>query len=121
MHIQREFDHAYSALRIGVLKREEADRFIPVPPELKELLLQSTGDPASFVFRDQNVRPLSQATFKRTWCRLVVASGCATRHDYDPKDPVSWDILRKVKPMLSPEVLNRCIDFFRKLCYDNFV
>ncbi len=35
----------------------------------------------------------------------MAASGCATKRDYDPHDPMSWDILRKVKPTLSPHFL----------------
>lgn len=38
-------------------------------------------------------------------CRLMAASGCAAKRDYDPHDPMSWDILRKVKPTLSPHFL----------------
>ena len=34
-----------------------------------------------------------------------MASWCATKRDYDPKDPMSWDILRKVKPTLRPHFL----------------
>ncbi len=35
----------------------------------------------------------------------MIASGYATMRDYDPKDPMSWDILKQVKPTLTPHFL----------------
>ena len=102
VHIQRDIDFAYSTAREGALKTEAADRFVPVPVKLKKMLLQKEGEPEEYVFHDSQGNPLSQATFKRMWCRLMADARCATVRDYDPHAEKNWDILKQVKPTLTP-------------------
>ena len=105
VHIQRDIDFAYSTAREGALKTEAADRFVPVPVKLKKMLLQKEGEPEEYVFHDPHGNPLSQATFKRMWCRLMADARCATVRDYDPHEEKNWDILKQVKPTLTPHFL----------------
>ena len=105
MHIQRDIDFSYSTAREGTLKTEAADRFVPVPLKLRKMLLQKEGEPEEYVFHDPQGNPLSQATFKRMWCRLMADARCATVRDYDPHAEKNWDILKQVKPTLTPHFL----------------
>ena len=105
VHIQRDIDYAYSTAKEGTLKTEAADRFVPVPQKLKKMLLEKEGEPGEYVFHDSNGNPLSQASFKRMWCRLMADARCAVVRDYDPNDPRDRDILKQVKPTLTPHYL----------------
>ncbi|MBQ3761802.1 MAG: hypothetical protein II875_07320 [Clostridia bacterium] len=68
-------------------------------------LLRKEGEPEKYVFHDPQGNPLSQATFKRMWCRLMADARCATVRDYDPHEEKNWDILKQVKPTLTPHFL----------------
>ena len=105
VHIQRDIDFSYSTAREGTLKTAAADRFVPVPLKLRKMLLQKEGEPEAYVFHDPQGNPLSQATFKRMWCRLMADARCATVRDYDPHAEKNWDILKQVKPTLTPHFL----------------
>ena len=78
---------------------------MPVPLKLRKMLLQKEGEPEEYVFHDSQGNPLSQATFKRMWCRLMADARCATVRDYDPHEEKNWDILKQVKPTLTPHFL----------------
>ena len=97
--------YSYSTACEGTLKTEAADRFVPVPQKLKKMLLEKEGEPEEYVFHDLKGNPLSQASFKRMWCRLMADARCATVRDYDPHEEKNWDILKQVKPTLTPHFL----------------
>ena len=121
VHIQRDIDYNASKAREGTLKTDAADRYIPVPPELKRMLLrrldmerqgaQADESPLSgvnragsknYVFHDQKGDPLPQVTFQRVWCRLMENAGCAEARKFDPTGNNIWDIRKQVKPLLTP-------------------
>ena len=89
----------------GHLKTAAADRFVPVPLKLRKMLLQKKGEPEEYIFHDPHGTPLSQATFKRMWCRLMADARCATVRDYDPHAEKNRDILKQVRPTLTPHFL----------------
>ena len=101
MHIQRDIDFTEANARDDTLKTEAADRYVPIPQKLEELLYPKRENDDVYLFHDQRGRPLSQATYKRMWARLMIASGCMVWRD---KKQVSWpnDILSLVKPTLTP-------------------
>ena len=76
VHIQRDIGYVGPTAQEGALKTAAADRYIPIPPELKELLLKKKRPAGEYVFRTEAGKPLSQATFKRIWCRLMLAADC---------------------------------------------
>ena len=121
VHIQRDIDYNASTAREDTLKTSAADRYIPVPQELKQMLLrrrdmerqeaQTNGSghlvprrsgQNDYVFHDQNGRPLPQATFQRIWCRLMENAGCAEARPFEPTGNNIWDIRKQVKPLLTP-------------------
>ena len=69
------------------------------------MLLEKKGEAGEYVFHDAQGNPLSQGTFKRMWCRLMQAAGCVEKRDYDPHEEKNWDILKQVKPTLTPHFL----------------
>ena len=101
MHIQRDIDFTEANAREDTLKTEAADRYVPIPQKLEELLYPKRENDDAYLFHDQRGRPLSQATYKRMWARLMIAGGCMVWRD---KKQVSRpnDILSPVKPPLTP-------------------
>ena len=81
VHIQRDIDYMMeSVAREGDLKTENADRFIPIDPELLQMLAEAMeydkGEPEDFIFHNEDGMPWSQNTFKRNWLRLMHDAGC---------------------------------------------
>ena len=105
VHIQRDIDYTASVAREGTLKTDAADRFVPVPPELKAMLLPKQENPDAYVFHDKHGQPVSQGTFKRMWCRLMLAADCVEWREVKPGTSHDWDILKQVKPILTPHFL----------------
>ena len=50
VHIQRDIDYVGPTAQEGALKTAAADRYIPIPPELKELLLKKKRPAGEYVF-----------------------------------------------------------------------
>lgn len=104
VHIQRDIDFTNATSREDTLKTEAADRYVPVPRELEEILYPRRENPGDYLFHDRYGKPLSQGTYKRMWARLMVACGCV---EWKDKRKVSrpGDILSLVKPLLTPHFL----------------
>ena len=102
VHIQRDIDFTGPTAQEGALKTAAADRYIPIPPELKELLLQKKARAGEYVFCTSNGKPLSQATFKRIWCRLMLAADCVEWREKKPNTNRENDILKCIKPIITP-------------------
>lgn len=102
VHIQRDIDFTGPTAQEGALKTAAADRYIPIPPELKELLLQKKGRTGEYVFHTETGKPLSQATFKRLWCRLMLAADCVQWRTRKPNTNRENDILKCIKPLITP-------------------
>lgn len=71
IHVQRDIDFVGSTSHDGTLKTEAADRFVPIPADLREMLLPLCGLPGVYLFHQDDGRPLSQSTFKRKWLSLI--------------------------------------------------
>jgi integrase len=102
VHIERDIDFAGPTAQEGELKTEAADRYVPIPPELKAMLLKVKGKPGEYVFHNDKGCPLSQATFKRKWCQLMLAADCADWREVPKGTNRSGDILKQIKPRLTP-------------------
>ena len=75
---------------------------MPIPPELKAMLLKVKGKSGEYVFHNDKGCPLSQATFKRKWCQLMLAADCADWREVPKGTNRSGDILKQIKPRLTP-------------------
>ncbi|HJJ29365.1 MAG TPA: tyrosine-type recombinase/integrase, partial [Methanocorpusculum sp.] len=102
VHIQRDIDFAGSKAKEGGLKTKAADRFVPVPAELKAMLQAQKRQGDSYLFPDKKGGPISQSTFKRIWCELMVCCGCVEWREISETTNRPNDILKQVKPTLTP-------------------
>ena len=102
VHIQRDLDYACSVAQDGSLKTDAADRYVPIPPELKEKLLPNKGRADEYLFHTEKGKPLPHATFKRMWHRLMLAAGCVVWREVKPGTSRPDDILKQIKVTLTP-------------------
>ena len=102
VHIQRDIDFTGSTACEGELKTDAADRYVPVPSELKEILLANREASNAYLFHTKKGEPLSQGTYKRTWARLMVACGCVEWREVKEGTSRPDDILKQVKPSITP-------------------
>ena len=102
VHIQRDLDYACSTAQDGSLKTDAADRYVPIPPELKEKLLPNKGGGDEYVFHTQKGKPLPHASFKRMWNRLMLAAGCVEWREVKEGTSRPDDILKCIKPLITP-------------------
>ena len=91
--------------REGDLKTENADRFIPIDPELLQMLAEAMeydeGEPEDYIFHNKNGIPWNQNTYKRNWLRLMHDAGCVIEKPltdeqraklHRPNDPLNlWE------------------------------
>ena len=73
VHIQRDIDFTGSTAVDGTLKTEAADRFVPIPEDLKVMLLPKRESADAYVFHTPSGAPLPQASYKRC---LLYTSRC---------------------------------------------
>ena len=102
VHIQRDLDYAGSVAHDGSLKTEAADRYVPIPPELKEKLLANKGGADEYVFHTKKGNPLPHSSFKRMWYRLMLAAGCVEWREVTEGTSRPDDILKQIKVTLTP-------------------
>ena len=102
VHIQRDLDYAGSVAHDGSLKTEAADRYVPIPPELKEKLLTNKGGADEYVFHTKKGNPLPHSSFKRMWYRLMLAAGCVEWRKIKESTSRPDDILKQIKVTLTP-------------------
>ena len=106
VHIQRDIDYQAASFAIeGELKTDAGDRFIPIDPELLDMLQEARdydeGEDDEYVFHTENGMPWSQNTFKRNWLRLMYDAGCVIEKPMTdeqrsklrrPNDPINlWE------------------------------
>ena len=80
-------------------ERQHADDRLP---ELKAMLLKHKGWPDEYVFHNEKGLPLSQASFKRKWCELMLAAGCTDWREVPEGTNRPGDIRKQIKPRLTP-------------------
>ena len=102
IHIQRDIDFAGSIAHDDALKTEAANRFVPIPEELRALLIPARSFPGTYVFHNADGKPLSQATFKRKWISLMEDCYCVQDREIDETTDRPTDIRKRLKPTLTP-------------------
>jgi len=55
-----------------------------------------------YVFQTKKGKPLPQSSFKRKWCGLMLAAGCADWREVPEGTSRPGDILKQIKPRLTP-------------------
>ena len=103
VHIQRDIDYA-GGTHEGRLKTKAADRFAPVPNELRLLLEKYRKTGNAYLFPNKNGEPLSLNSFRRIWCGLMLDADCVEWREKkaDAEMHRPNDIIYHVKPTLTP-------------------
>ena len=93
VHVQRDIDFCGSTARDGDLKTDAADRYVPIPGELRAMLTKMRGFPQQYVFHTETGQPWPQSSFKRIWLSLMEIKAGTKRKN---------DIVKRLKPTLTP-------------------
>ena len=105
IHIQRGIDHTGGNTTVGKLKTKSSDRYIPIAPQLLELLRSvPTGLPSAFIFTCRNGLPVSYTHARNMFGRTMLSAGLAHRDD-----------THNIVSMISPHALRHN---FVTLCYE---
>ena len=64
--------------------------------------------------RRQKGLPLSQASFKRKWCELMLAAGCADWREVPEGTSRPGDILKQIQASLCQQVFSRGHDLVKE-------
>lgn len=78
VHIQRDIDfntHSSSVAVVGDLKTKAANRWVPVPDELIEILAPLRSLPHMYLIADENGNPLNFNRYRTRWNRLMQDAG----------------------------------------------
>lgn len=112
VHIQRDIDN-HNKSQVGALKTESSNRYVPVPKPLRDILYPKRKEPDEFVFCGKNKKPWGKSVTERTWCKLCLLAGFATKPDgkYRASDPRSV-----CKPTITPHILRHN---YISMCYEN--
>ena len=102
MHVQRDIDYTGSTAQDGDLKTDAADRYVPVPDELRTMLTKAWSLPDQYVFHNDRFEPLSQNSFRRIWWSLMQDAGCVVERAVSEDTSRPTDILKRLKPTLTP-------------------
>ena len=107
IHIQRDIDWKKKGPdKTGALKNAKSNRFVPIPPDLRDILSKIAGANDEFIFSgERNHNALSKSTADRMWIELMVACGLAEElqpgsNNYRESDPRS-----KHRPLITPHTM----------------
>lgn len=113
VHIQRDLDYTSPRDPLGALKTPAADRYIPIPDELRALLFKRRGLPDALVFVGaRSGDALSKSSAERLWIELMIEAGLATPKESTWKNP---DVRAEWTPTITPYYLRHN---FITLCWE---
>lgn len=81
VHVQRDIDYMTAKPMEGELKTQAADRYVPIPPALRKLLLPRREFGECYVFHTKDGSPLPQSSFQRIWLSLMMDAGCVVERE----------------------------------------
>ena len=84
------------------MKTAAANRYIPVPQELRTMLSKVRGFPQQYVFHTEEGQPWPQSSFKRIWFSLMEDSYCVKEREVTKATKRKNDIIKQLKPTLTP-------------------
>lgn len=102
VHIQRDIDYMSHTVKEGELKTETADRYVPVPPQLRRILYPKRQLPDMYVFSTSQFKPLPQASFQRIWLSLMLDAGCTVEREITEDTKRPDDMRKRYKATITP-------------------
>lgn len=118
IHVQRDVDDAAHSTA-GALKTAAADRYIPIVPALRGLLVKHRGLPGAYIFPGVGSKPMGASTAKRVWltlmrdCGLVEPLPAESRTYY-----TSGDIRGQYRALITPHAMRHN---FITMCWERGV
>ncbi len=104
VHIQRDIDYMHKACNAeGALITAAADRHIPIPRELFNILYYQQGFSTADVFAGKDGRSLAKASFERIWISRMYDAGLIK-----PREGKQWkkqDTRQMWTPIITPHNL----------------
>ena len=85
VHIQRDIDFTGGTHEDG-LKTKAADRFVPVPSELRMMLQQCKPNGNGWIFPNLKGEPISLNSFRRIWCNLMLDADCVEWREHQEEE-----------------------------------
>lgn len=107
VHVQRDIDFCGSTARDGDLKTDAADRYVPIPSELRAMLTKVRGFPQQYVFHTEIGQPWPQSSFKRIWLSLMEDAHCVEEREIKEGTKRKNDIIKRLKPTLHENDVRR--------------
>ena len=120
LHVQRDVDYATPADPIGDLKTQAADRYVPIPAELRALLWPRRGLPNAYLFALPDGKLPTQYEADKMWVTLMDAAGM-TRPAPEPTGKRKrryYGLRAAVKPIITPHCMRHN---YITMCWENGV
>ena len=102
VHVQRDIDYMTAKPKEGELKTQTADRYVPIPPALRKLLLPRREFGECYVFHTKDGSPLPQSSFQRIWLSLMMDAGCVVEREITADTNRARDVRKRYKATLTP-------------------
>ena len=102
VHVQRDVDYMTAKPKEGELKTQAADRYVPIPPALRKLLLPRREFGECYVFHTKDGSPLPQSSFQRIWLSLMMDAGCVVEREITADTNRARDVRKRYKATLTP-------------------
>lgn len=100
IHIQRDIDY-HAGKQAGALKTRQADRVIPMPEPLRNILRLRRGMPNAYIAQAEKGGALSKTSAERIWIELMIECGMARENE----DPKSTDLRAMYSTEITPHMM----------------
>lgn len=107
IHIQRDIDYKKKgADKTGTLKNAKSNRFVPVPAQLRDILLPLRGADDQFIFSGQRSHAaLAKTTADRMWIELMLACDMVESLPPGSNNYRESDIRSKYRAIVTPHTM----------------
>ena len=102
VHVQRDIVYVRGSKIENAGKTPAANRYVPIPDELRRLAYPERG--GAWVFRGRDGTPLSQSTTKRMWMRLMIHAGLVVERA-EPTRGNRNELYHRYRPTITPHYL----------------
>lgn len=113
IHIQRDLD--FTTNQLGDLKTKAAERYVPLVPPLRDLLLPLRDFPTAPIVCTERGKHISSTSATRLWIRLMQASGLAEKLEEGSTGYPRNDLRAQYRALITPHVLRHN---FITMCWD---
>lgn len=114
--IRRDIDYKDGG-KASELKTRQSRRMIPIPPQLRDILMPLREMPNMFVFRGENSGdPLAKTSAERIWVELMLECGMVRPVEPGENRFRSNDIRSQYAPLITPHMMRHN---YVTMCWEN--